>query len=1512
MDINILRAAATVVTVRIDQKSVLKKRLMGEEYVQLSFTLNTAVSILIGDYITVFSKNYYLNTLPNVTKNSNQEFVFDAKFESLQYELSKVQFLDVDASGEFYLMANPQTILNLIVSNLNRVGSGWTANTALAGEYKNYSFSSENCLEVLQRICGELEIEWYLNTKQICMTTLIGAASGLTFRYGKGLGLYNIVRNVIDSKNIITKLYAFGSERNIPSTYKLYSKRLKFDNAGSAFLLKNVATYGTIEAVKIFDDIYPHRTGTISSLGANEFTFIDSGMDFDLNSYLLSGVKAKLHFNTGNLAGYEFEVLSYVHPTKTFVIIKNTDEKAYVLPNATIKPAISDTYVLLDISLPASYITTAETALQVAAQVYLDANSDPRVKYAFEMDALYMEANAITLNLGDTVTIVDTDLGVNKAIRMIYYERSIVSPYSYKVEVSDELEPQLIQRLIAGEEEVQRIIRTADLSNISKQRNAWRNTNELRNMIFGTDDYFDPTNVKPYSIETQMLSVGSKGSQLGIYGSVFEPNFGADRTKVNISAGTLVHFTLEASPRSWTMNAVLITSLADATAYYIYARCDKVGSAGNYIISATQYQIDTSTYYYFLIGILHSVVGTARDISMTYGNTRINGRTITTGKIASANGASFIDLDNNTIVMSGSSISDVKTIADNIVSGVTEGGGVNHCKNGDFEYGTTPWIKYNNGANAGIVFSIETTGGLYGGKCAKVLVPVTGATGTLGISGSACKRTVWVVGQPYVISFWAFGAGSIIGKTMGLAWNSGPQSTTWLSNPALTASWQRYEVRIKWTATPIEPTGSIWLNVGVVVGAGDIYFDGVQITEGDIPTPFAVSPWDVFDYSLAAQVDADAAQVQANTATTNAATAQTQANTAVSNAATAQAAAVAAQGTANTAVTNAATAQTTANTGVTNAATANGLLTDIASDSKLTSVEKKPVRQEWEVIAAELSVNDAQATAFSITTQKTTYDAAFQALATYLNNAVAWTTGIPTWINDASLGTTTTIVGATFRANWKAYYDARTVLLDAIADKAKTLADTAQTQANTATTNAATAQTQANTATTNAATAQSTANTAVTNAATAQTQANLGVTNAATANGLLADIASDAKITPVEKYTIKPIWDDIVIEATLTTGTIPAQAIAFGVGHANFDAAYSGLNTYLNTTLQVFYMMSATVTIVRATWDTAWESYYNQRTLLLAAIAAKAKTLADTAQGTADYKTKHFKVTPTTPYSVGDTWSDGVVLKVCTTALASGAYNAAHWALATTYDNTQTVVNDGLTAGLISGYTLATDMLSYASGSLYLYLCNSAKISGYYGRGLTFYNGAANYTTSDVNIVAIGQIRPLNTTTFTTAVEYGFEVIASSGPGLQYGKHLIRLGQGINMIAGWKIDSDAIYTGTKVSAGYTAAAGSISIHNNGSIHSYNFYINADGSIVARNITLESAADGSGNKVKIDSNGIYEAAYNNDGAIVRVNNVGYAGGTTKYRNFEICNGKSGVMARFDGLGNTLFLYSYILV
>src|SRR5690606_2451922 len=109
-----------------------------------------------------------------------------------------------------------------------------------------------------------------------------------------------------------------------------YSRRLKLD----APLTSNIDKYGLIEKPGglILEDIYPKRIGTISSV-TDAFTFTDAGLDFDINGQLLPGVTAKVLFQSGDLAGWEFEVETYNHSTKTFKINKNQDEKAVNIPD---------------------------------------------------------------------------------------------------------------------------------------------------------------------------------------------------------------------------------------------------------------------------------------------------------------------------------------------------------------------------------------------------------------------------------------------------------------------------------------------------------------------------------------------------------------------------------------------------------------------------------------------------------------------------------------------------------------------------------------------------------------------------------------------------------------------------------------------------------------------------------------------------------------------------------------------------------------------------------------------------------------------------------------------------------------------------------------------------------------------------------------------------------------------------------------------------------------------------
>jgi hypothetical protein len=109
--------------------------------------------------------------------------------------------------------------------------------------------------------------------------------------------------------------------------------------------------------------------------------------------------------------------------------------------------------------------------------------------------------------------------------------------------------------------------------------------------------------------------------------------------------------------------------------------------------------------------------------------------------------------------------------------------------------------------------------------------------------------------------------------------------------------------------------------------------------------------------------------------------------------------------------------------------------------SILLPADKTKLRAEWIDIVAEKSYCNQYASVYSITTENTAYNAAFQSLATYLNNDTTWSTGTPSWINDTNLSVNTNISLSVFESTFKTYYDARKALFSKIASKSQAQID---------------------------------------------------------------------------------------------------------------------------------------------------------------------------------------------------------------------------------------------------------------------------------------------------------------------------------------------------------------------------------------------------------------------------------------------------------------------------------------
>ncbi|MCZ2480002.1 phage tail protein [Aquirufa nivalisilvae] len=656
--------------------------LIGQDIVKVSIIRSSSIDLAIGDYIEVVGRKYQLNQLPTAKKISEQRYEYELIFEGPQYDLLRVQYIGQDSSmaftaPDFPLIGTLQNFMSLLVSNLNRVFPGvYSLGTCPNDETKTLNFNEENCLAVLQKLCKEFgqEFEIIGTSTKVINIKKIGQVLGFTYQYGQGKGLFDLRRENVSDKNIITRLYAFGSDKNLKSNYRGYSQRLLLPSPATYIEHASAkAAFGVIESTKVFDDIYPHYKGTVSSIGGTELVFSDSSVPFDLNEldglgntkYLVSGTTAKINFLTGGLAGYTFEVNAkngYSHATKTFTLIKYKDQRGEEFPSATfstfqIQPG--DKYVIIDIMLPDAYVTTAENLLLSKATEYLNQNCAPRVQYSITLDELFLktyynEFEGINANyywVGDYVSIKDDDLLIDKSSRVISFVRDLMNPFRYTLNIADSYEVSLIERMIADNTEVNAIVRLRNLKDARSAKQGWRATQELLNMVFDSDDYFKDGNIRPLSIQTSMLQVGAKSQQF-ILNVVLEPNYLGNKNSFKINAGFLTHYTVEETIKTWNIGAG-IYSLVDDGARYIYAKCNKSNlSDAGILLSTLQIKPnDDANYYHFLVGVLHAVDTSTnvRFISLTYGSTTINGRFIRTGRIQSADGQTWFDLDSNEI-----------------------------------------------------------------------------------------------------------------------------------------------------------------------------------------------------------------------------------------------------------------------------------------------------------------------------------------------------------------------------------------------------------------------------------------------------------------------------------------------------------------------------------------------------------------------------------------------------------------------------------------------------------------------------------------------------------------------------------------------------------------------------------------------------------------------------------------------------------------------------------------------
>lgn len=650
--------------------------LLGADTVAITVKSATPLTFHLGDQIDVYGKTYTLNQLPGIKKTGNRNFEYTLTFEGVQYELIDAQFLLPDDTVLDSFTGDLEDFLGILIGNLTRVYPGkWALGVFPADtEFKTLTYTEKNCLEVLQDLCEQYSTEFEITQANGVRTLNIKTAGvnfPYTFRYGRTGGLYELTRQNINSKNVVTRLYVYGGSSNLGDKYR-YTRLCLPGKAKNASYIEDaaaIAAYGLKENTKIFDDIKPERYGEVTAAGSAYYAFKDATMNFDLNEkdsagntkWLIDGVNAKVKFTTGNLAGYEFDIHKYDHATKEIQVVPFTDENGMKFPSETsaaFQFGVGDKYFFTDINLPDAYKTDAENKLLAEGNKAIAEYSQPQVQYGLSIDENFIRQFAGELTVvnlfavGDYIPVEDEDIGVNKSVRITAFTRDLLREYKYNITLGDSVTKTTITRVIEDLQKIDNVIEINDLADPSKARRNWKASQEVLANVFDPEGHYYSEKIKPLSIETTMLATGARSQQFVLQNTRFEPNYEGNPNTVKVVGGTLVHYTIAETVKSWQLNTATFSNLVSGTVYYIYARCQKTGTAGNIVFDTVQRAVDGDpTYYYFLIGSLSSVITDtdgnrpARLIALTYGATTINGRFLATGRIQSGDGQTYFDLD---------------------------------------------------------------------------------------------------------------------------------------------------------------------------------------------------------------------------------------------------------------------------------------------------------------------------------------------------------------------------------------------------------------------------------------------------------------------------------------------------------------------------------------------------------------------------------------------------------------------------------------------------------------------------------------------------------------------------------------------------------------------------------------------------------------------------------------------------------------------------------------------------
>lgn len=373
-------------SVEISDRAIYHKELMAEEYVLLTFETVRLVNFKKGDYIeTEFGRFEIIKVdKPERNVNSDGGWSYEQKFcpPWAKWVNRKMFYKRQKGSEKAWKMTQlPKYFMQILVDNLRDAGLGdwsYTVDASLT-EMKLVEFDGTNLLDALSKIAETWETEWWITDNVIHLSR---CEFGSPVVFEEGDVIQQMEREDGQDTDYITRLYAFGSTRNVPQDYRkneddtltiegVVERRLKLpDGIDHIDAWDNMQPEDVVEGIVVLDEVYPHRVGTMSNITTKEYTdkienedgtteevkwnayrFTDAGMKFS-KDYIIPGEELRITFQSGTLAGMDFAVtfnpdglVESQSGAQLWEIVRNEDY-GINLPNENFKPSNNDKYIL--------------------------------------------------------------------------------------------------------------------------------------------------------------------------------------------------------------------------------------------------------------------------------------------------------------------------------------------------------------------------------------------------------------------------------------------------------------------------------------------------------------------------------------------------------------------------------------------------------------------------------------------------------------------------------------------------------------------------------------------------------------------------------------------------------------------------------------------------------------------------------------------------------------------------------------------------------------------------------------------------------------------------------------------------------------------------------------------------------------------------------------------------------------------------------------------------------------